>query len=84
MNEEAKINFFKEGLSLLKYQKNNVKLNAHHDIENVYNKTVGDLKKYGLNEIVNKDILDLGCGQRLPFSLLAASYGAKLTALDVE
>lgn len=57
---------------------------AEHDVHNVFEKTIRDLKPYGFNEIRGKSVLDLGCGQRYPFALQCAAYDAKVTALDIN
>ena len=57
---------------------------AIHDYNNVYKKAIKDLTAFGLESIKGKEVLDLGCGARFPFSLLAASEGANITALDIS
>ena len=56
---------------------------AIHDHNNVYKKAIRDLCVFGLNTMNGKEVLDIGCGARFPFSLLAAADGANMTALDV-
>lgn len=57
---------------------------SRHDYYNVYLKTIKDLRKTGFNRFDSMQILDLGCGQRYPLSLLFSSMGAHVTALDVN
>ena len=57
---------------------------AIHDYNNVYKKTIKDLGAFGFGPIAGKEVLDIGCGSRFPFSLLAASEGANITALDIS
>jgi SAM-dependent methyltransferase len=55
-----------------------------HDVYDVYGKALRDLAPFGVDSFDGLSLLDLGCGQRYPFSLLAAADGAKVTALDVS
>lgn len=57
---------------------------AIHDYNNVYKRTLKDLENYGFGSVKGKEFLDLGCGARFPFSLLAASENANITALDIS
>jgi SAM-dependent methyltransferase len=57
---------------------------AQHDVQNVFQKTVRDLRALGFSEINGKRILDLGCGQRFPFALQCAAAGAAVTAADIN
>jgi SAM-dependent methyltransferase len=57
---------------------------AEHDVHNVFEKTIRDLKQCGFDDIRGKRILDLGSGQRYSFALLCAAYDAKVTALDIN
>jgi len=57
---------------------------ASSDFKNVFKKTIRDLSPFKFNSLKGKKILDLGCGQRFPFSLLASAYGAHVTALDIN
>jgi SAM-dependent methyltransferase len=57
---------------------------AEHDAHNVFEKTIRDLKKFGLDDIKEKRVLDLGCGQRYGFALQCAANDAKVTALDLD
>jgi SAM-dependent methyltransferase len=57
---------------------------AEHDVHNVFEKAMRDLKQCGLNDIRGKRILDLGCGQRYPFALQCAAEGGIVTALDIN
>jgi|SRR5450759_2819762 len=57
---------------------------AEHDVHNVFDKAIRDLKQYGFDDIRGKRILDLGCGQRYPFALQCAANDAKVTALDIN
>lgn len=49
---------------------------ARHDVENVYRKTLRDLEPFGFGDVAGKRVLDLGCGQRMPFALQCAAAGA--------
>jgi len=51
------------------------------DYNNVYKKTIKDPGSFGPGSIEGKELLDIGCGARFPFSLLAAAEGAHITAL---
>lgn len=57
---------------------------AEHDVHNVFEKAIRDLKQCGFDDIRGKRILDLGCGQRYSFALLCAANDAKVTALDIN
>jgi len=57
---------------------------AKHDVNNVYEKAMRDLRQFGIDEIGGKRVLDLGCGQRYPFALQCAANGASVTALDIN
>ena len=65
------------------YHQRSTRQFAIHDHNNVYKKAIEDLKAFGLESLNGKEVLDLGCGARFSFSLLAASEGAKVTALDI-
>jgi 2-polyprenyl-3-methyl-5-hydroxy-6-metoxy-1,4-benzoquinol methylase len=72
---------FREIKELFSYHSQFSKRFAQHDVQNVFNKTMDDLKKFGFEDLKGKRILDLGCGQRFPLALQCASYGAVVTAL---
>ena len=58
---------------------------AKHDALIVFRKTFKDLSDAGLEgRVEGKNILDLGCGQRFPFSLQCAASGANVSAVDME
>jgi len=57
---------------------------AAHDVENVYRKAMRDLSAAGVQSLHGKRVLDLGCGQRFPFSLMAVASGAQVVALDMS
>lgn len=69
--------------ALWRYHSQNVATHAAHDYYNAYLKTMRDLSAFGIGTLSSKAVLDLGCGQRYPFSLLAAGAGARVVALDV-
>lgn len=69
--------------SLWQYHSANAERHASHDFANVFEKTFRDLRAYGVDDLKGLKLLDLGCGQRFPLSLMAASRGATVTALDV-
>jgi SAM-dependent methyltransferase len=69
--------------ALWRYHSQNVTNHAAHDYCNAYLKTVRDLGAFGIETLRDKAVLDLGCGQRYPFSLLAAGAGARVVGLDV-
>jgi len=75
---------FREIRDQLSYHNRSTREFARHDFVNVYEKIKRDLSPLGLNSLKDKNVLDLGCGQRFPFSLLAASDGATVTALDIN
>jgi SAM-dependent methyltransferase len=66
------------------YHRRSTKDIALHDYNNVYKKAIKHLNAFGLGSVKGKEVLDLGCGARFPFSLLAASEGANITALDIS
>lgn len=70
--------------SLARYHRDHDRQVARHDYADVFEKTTRDLARVGLGAWSGKQVLDVGCGQRLPFSLIAASRGAQVTALDAE
>ncbi|MFB3887071.1 MAG: class I SAM-dependent methyltransferase [Thermodesulfobacteriota bacterium] len=74
----------REVLGLFSYHYRSGRRFAEHDCHNVFEKTVRDLKSIGFDEMVDKRVLDLGCGQRFPLALQCASSGARVTALDVN
>ena len=57
---------------------------ARHDCVNVFDKTIHDLNRVGFTSLEGKRVLDLGCGQRFPFSLQCAAAGAEVAALDID
>ena len=70
---------------LFKYHIGNQDLLASHDLNQVYKQTITDLNRNIDNfELSNRKILDLGCGQRYPFSLLCSLNNANVTALDID
>lgn len=69
---------------LVSYHKNYGRRFAEHDCKNVFEKFRKDIISFGLKTLEGKRILDLGCGQRFPFSLQCASEGAAVTALDLD
>ena len=79
-----KASLLEEIKTIYQYHQRSTRDIAIHDYHNVYRKAIGDLKAFGLGPVKDKKILDLGCGARFPFSLLAASEGAKVTALDIS
>lgn len=74
----------REMQELFSYHSKSTTRFAEHDVHNVFEKTIRDLKQYGFNDIIGKRILDLGCGQRYPFALQCAANDAKITALDIN
>lgn len=74
----------RELVELYRYHDRFVELQARHDYENVFSKSLRDLREFGLDSIRGRAVLDLGCGQRAPFAILAAQHGADVTALDAE
>ena len=70
---------------LLKFHIGNQHLLASHDLNHVFNQTMFDLKEIlKTYELCDKEVLDLGCGQRYPFSLLCSLNNANVTALDID
>jgi len=69
---------------LFQYYSNNNEKFAQHDYDNVFQKTIRNLRQAGFDNIRKNKILDLGCGQRYPLALLFASEGADVTALDIN
>ena len=66
------------------YHKNYGRRFAEHDCKNVFEKFRKDIISFGLKTLEGKKILDLGCGQRFPFSLQCAAEGVAVTALDLD
>jgi SAM-dependent methyltransferase len=75
---------FREIKNLFIYNFRYTERSANHAHLNVFQKTLRDLKLAGFQELRNKDVLDLGCGQRYPFALQCAAEGAKVTSLDIN
>ena len=76
---------FREARELLSYHASSTEKFARHDVENVFRKTLGDLSKLGFDGITGKRVLDLGCGQRMPFALqCAAAEAAEVVAVDLD
>jgi len=69
---------------LIKYNARNTQRFAKHDCRNVFEKALNDLGHVGFDSVAGKKVLDLGCGQRFPFSLQCAAEGADVTALDLS
>ena len=70
---------------LFKFHIGNQDLLASQDLNHVFKQTITDLNRNINNfTISNKKILDLGCGQRYPFSLLCSLKNANVTALDMD
>jgi SAM-dependent methyltransferase len=69
---------------LISYHSNSQPRLAEHDVRNVYEKAIRDLKQFGFSGIKGKKVLDLGCGQRFTFSLQCVADGAEVTALDLN
>ncbi|MEP7108280.1 MAG: class I SAM-dependent methyltransferase [Ferruginibacter sp.] len=80
----GKASLLREINTIYQYHQRSTREFAIHDYTNVYKKTLKELRGFGLESIEGKEILDLGCGARFPFSLLAASDGASVTALDIS
>ncbi len=57
---------------------------AEHAVHVVFEKTVRDLRPFGLDDLGGKRVLDLGCGQRYTFALQCTAAGARATALDMN
>ena len=77
-------NIIQEIKDIYHYHQRSTREFAIHDYNNVYKKAIRDLNAFGLESVKGKEVLDLGCGARFPFSLLAASEGANITALDIS
>jgi SAM-dependent methyltransferase len=75
---------FQEIKDIYHYHERSTRDFAKHDYNNVYKKAIKDLGAFGFGSVKGKEVLDLGCGARFPFSLLAASEGANITALDIS
>lgn len=73
----------REFKNLIFYHFHGTRQFAVHDVQNVYYKVKRDLLPFGLHSLSDKTVLDLGCGQRFAFSLLASAEGARVTALDI-
>jgi hypothetical protein len=74
----------REMRELFSYHSKSTTRFAEHDVHNVFEKAIRDLRQCGFNDIMGKRVLDLGCGQRYPFALQCAAYDAKVTALDID
>jgi SAM-dependent methyltransferase len=57
---------------------------AKHDVRNVFEKAVRELRSVGFGKLEGKRVLDLGCGQRYALALQCAASGALVTALDID
>lgn len=79
-----KAGLFQEIKNIYNYHQRSTKQFAAHDHNNVYKRAIKDLGRFGVTSMKGKELLDLGCGARFPFSLLAASDGATVTALDIS
>lgn len=75
---------FREIKHLLSYNFRYTERLANHAHRNVYRKAFRDLELVGFRGLKNKDVLDLGCGQRFPFALQCSADGANVTALDIH
>ena len=75
---------FKEIPDLLTYHSKYGERFAKHDCRNVFEKARKDLLSVGINDLKNRNVLDLGCGQRFPFALQCSAVGANVTALDLD
>lgn len=69
---------------LIDYHSQHTEKFAKHDYFNVFLKTIRDLNETGYNINDSHKILDLGCGQRYPLSLLFSSMCESVTALDIN
>ena len=79
-----KATLLQEIKTIYHYHQRSTREFAIHDYNNVYKKTIKDLGAFGLGSIKGKEVADIGCGARFPFSLLGASEGANITALDIS
>lgn len=75
---------FREIQELFTYHSRYCRHFANHDCYNVYRKAIKELHAKGFTEIVEKRVLDLGCGQRFPFAFQCVADGAIVTALDID
>lgn len=71
-------------LDVFLYHRQYAERHAAHDFTNVFGKITRDLSPHGLPGWRGMQVLDLGCGQRMPVSLLVAAGGGRATALDVN
>jgi len=57
---------------------------AAHDYHEVYTGVLGDMASHGLTDVAGLSILDVGCGERLPNTLLFGATGARAIGMDLE
>jgi SAM-dependent methyltransferase len=74
----------REMVSLYRYHHSGSLEFANHDYHNAFLKLLNDLEEINRTPPVGASVLDLGCGQRFPNSLLFAAKGMRVTALDVN
>jgi SAM-dependent methyltransferase len=74
----------RNAVELWRYQRDNAQRHAEHDYRQVFKTVLQDLAPFGVSSLADLNVLDLGCGQRFPFSLLCAAEEAHVTALDVS
>lgn len=84
VSKSKKQGIIQEIKDIYNYHQRSTRAIAKHDYCNVYKKAIQHLADFGLQSVKGKQVLDLGCGCRFPFSLLAASEGAEITALDIS
>jgi SAM-dependent methyltransferase len=76
---------FREIRELFAYHAWGTERFARHDVENVFGKTLRNLQPFGFGDVAGKRVLDLGCGQRMPFALQCAAAGAReVVAMDLD
>ncbi|MFX0197231.1 MAG: methyltransferase domain-containing protein [Candidatus Hodarchaeota archaeon] len=78
------MSFLRETRDLFTYNTRYIGRLAKHDHFNVFQKTLRDLKLAGFRRLREKNVLDLGCGQRYSFGLQCAAEGGNVTALDID
>lgn len=74
----------REFIESSKYHIRSTREFARHDFTNAFEKTLRDIAAFDVSMTEGTRVLDLGCGQRFPFALLASTRGASVTALDVN
>lgn len=74
----------REFIAFYSYHRKHTRQCAIHDYDNVFKKIMRDLSNFGINDFHGQRILDLGCGQRYPSTMLFSLVGADVYGLDIN